>query len=144
MDHVAIMNPKLGIISEILSGDKTIESRWYKTKRSPWNEVNERDRVYFKYSGKPIEARAEVDKVLQLELNSDKIREIIREYGGRGKICLNDTDYESNFYDGRKYCILIFLKNPEKIDNFHINKNGYGMGSAWLCVEDVEKIRINL
>jgi len=39
MDHVAIMNKKWKLIDSIIVGQKTIESRWYKFKRDPWNEI---------------------------------------------------------------------------------------------------------
>ncbi|MEI7477466.1 MAG: hypothetical protein WCJ81_02865 [bacterium] len=40
MDHVAIMKKSRKLIPKIVSGEKTIESRWYQTKRAPWNTVH--------------------------------------------------------------------------------------------------------
>jgi hypothetical protein len=41
--------------------------------------------------------------------------------------------------------MLIFLKNPQKIESFEIDKRGFrgfGMMSAWITVEDIDKIKI--
>lgn len=51
MHHVAIMKPSWKLIPKILSGEKTIESRWYQTRRAPWNGIAAGDVVYFKDSG---------------------------------------------------------------------------------------------
>lgn len=114
MDHVAIMNPKLGYIEQILSGEKKIESRWYKYRREPWNKIKAGEKIYFKDAGKPVTAVAEVEEVEQFE------------------------DLEGE----KRYCILIHLKNPRRISPFNINKTGFGSASAWLCVESINSIRV--
>jgi len=135
------MNPKIGLIDKIISGMKKIESRWYKHKRAPWNKIAVGDIVYFKNSGKPVTASAEVERVMQFELDNENLREIIEKYGGDGGISLNDRNPNSDYYKGKKYCILVFIKNPRKITPFNIDKKGFGAGSAWLFVEDINKIK---
>ncbi len=141
MQHIAIMNAKLGLIPDILSSKKKIESRWYKNKRDPWNKINSCDIVYFKDSGKPITAMAEVERVEQYELNKEIVKKIVKKYGGEGKIFLNNKNSENEYYSRKKYCILIFLKNPKEIKPFKINKKGFGTGCAWICTENIEKIK---
>ena len=64
MDHVAIMNKSWGLIPKILSGSKTIESRWYKTKRTPWDKIAKGDTVYFKNSGEQVvEVRSDIHRI---------------------------------------------------------------------------------
>ena len=65
MDHVAIMRKSWGLTQKILTGEKKIESRWYKFKRAPWNQIRSGDTIYFKDSGEPVRIRAKVSKVLQ-------------------------------------------------------------------------------
>ena len=38
-------------------------------------------------------------------------------------------------------CMLVFLKNVEKIEPFEINKSGFGIMSAWISVESIPKIK---
>ena len=82
MEHLAIMRKSWGLTQKILSGEKKIESRWYLTKRDPWDKIKEGEVIYFKDSGEPVTIKAEVVRVLQFEnLNEKKIREILEKYG---------------------------------------------------------------
>jgi len=144
MDHIAILNKQWKLISKILSKEKTIETRWYLTRRDPWNKIMQGDTVYFKDSGEKVIAKAQVEKVLQYDHYSQKqLKEIIDKYGGKGQIYFEDSiEEEFDYVKDKKYGILIFLKNPESIKPFDINKQGFGNACAWLCVENIEKIKI--
>ncbi|MCK4670808.1 MAG: hypothetical protein KAT43_06405 [Nanoarchaeota archaeon] len=143
MDHVAYMKKAWGLIPKILSNEKRIESRWYKTKRDPWDNVNPGDRVYFKDSGKPVTVKAEVSKILQFaNLSEARIRMILEEYGKQ--IGTEDVEETVESYKEKKYCILIFLRNPKEVEPFEIDKTGYGSGTAWLCVSDIRTVRKDL
>ncbi|MFA5029280.1 MAG: hypothetical protein WC518_00835 [Patescibacteria group bacterium] len=141
MDHVAIMNKSWKLIPKILSGEKTIESRWYQTKRSPWGKIMAGQTVYFKNSGEPVIAKAIVSEAMQFEINSiDDARDIVSKYGQ--EICLVDNN-PARWRRLAKYCILIRLKNPERLATpFQIDKKGFGSGAAWIIVESIEKIKI--
>ena len=74
MDHLAIMNASWNLIPKILSGEKSVESRWYKTKRAPWDKIKSGETIYFKNSGGLVIAKATVANVLQFEdLTKEKI-----------------------------------------------------------------------
>lgn len=127
------------LIDKILSGSKSIESRWYSSRYAPWNRINPGEIVYFKDSGSPVTAKAEVSRVLQFSgLDSGKVKEILHLYSGR--IGIDNTPLFLERVKDKKYCILVFLKNARKISPFDIDKAGYGLMSAWVCVEDVKKI----
>ena len=134
MHHLAILSKKWKLLDLILNGQKTIESRWYQTKRTPWDNIKAGDVIFFKDSGEPVTARAEVSKVLQFELVNKSAEEIIKEYGKR--ICINSTKGLEN----KNYCILVFLKNPRRMPEFSINKKGYGLMSAWITVDNTQKL----
>ncbi|MEI6886981.1 MAG: hypothetical protein WCK31_01960 [bacterium] len=141
MNHVAIMAKKSGFIEKILNGTKTIESRWYKHRVKPWDSIEKGEKVYFKYQGSKVIASANVSKVLQFsDLTEYKSKEILNEYGAGIGLFLDD--YESWCKD-KNYCVLIFLENPLEISEpFQINKKGFGSASAWLSVDDIQKIRL--
>jgi hypothetical protein len=141
MDHVAIMNKSWHLIPKIVSGEKIIESRWYQTRRAPWNVISNGDIVYFKNSGELVTASAKVSKVLQFTLQSEKdAEEIVKKYGK--DICIVNPDPKT-WGKLPKYCILIFLKNAQYLDQpFQINKTGFGNSTAWLLVNDIKKIKI--
>ncbi len=141
MHHVAIMNKSWKLIPKIISGEKAIESRWYQTKRTPWNTAKAGDTIYFKNAGELIIAKAEIEKVIQYEIKDVKdIQKIIKQYG-KG-ICLVNTKPET-WGKLPKYCILLFLKNPSYFKKpFQINKKGFGIGAAWITVPNILQIEL--
>ncbi len=136
------MKKSWGLLEKILSGKKKIESRWYLSKRAPWDRIRAGEIIYFKNSGSPVSLKAEVEKVLQFEnLTQEKVREILDKWGGEGRICVRNYNESLKSNKDKKYCILIFLKNPQAVEPFEINKKGFGNMSAWICVGDVDIIR---
>ena len=143
MDHVAIMKKSWNLTKKILSKDKTIETRWYKNKYKPFNNIKEGETIYFKESGCLVTIKATVSKVEQFEnLNLNTTKEIIKKYAlkdlGTEIIPKKIEDYTSN----KKYCIVVHLQNPEKVEPFNINKKGFGAMSSWICVKNIEDIKI--
>lgn len=143
MEHLAIMRKSWGLTNKILNGQKKIESRWYSVKYKPWDYIQKGETVYFKDSGEPVKLKAEVSKVMQFaDLTPNRVKEILDEYGDddgleREKI----PEFFERFKD-KKYCMLIFLKNPQEIKPFKIDKTGFGAMSAWITFESISKIRV--
>ncbi len=134
------MNRKWKLIPKILDGSKTIESRWYVNKIKPWNSIKEDDNIYFKNSGEPITVFAKVSKVLQFDnLNKEKFQEIMEKYADG--IQLLTREY-NEYYQSKHYCILIFLKDVKKAEPFNVSKKGFGSACAWMCVDNIDSIRI--
>lgn len=142
MDHVAIMKKSWGLLPKILSGEKMIESRWYMNKCSPWNQINPGEAIYFKDSGEPVTIRAEVKKVIQFPvLTKEKIKKILDKYGQQDGLGIEDLPRFFERFKNKRYCMLIYLKNPRKIEPFDIDKKGFGIMSAWLVIKDINMIK---
>lgn len=138
MEHLAILSKERKLLAKILSGEKTIESRWYKFKRSPYNNIFAGETVYFKDSGCTVNAKAKVERALFFEnLDKSKIENILEEYGK--KICA-PLSFAPKLED-KNYCTLIFLKDVKKVKSFEINKTGFGNMCAWITCENVEKLK---
>lgn len=136
------MTPSWKLIPKILSGEKLIESRWYQTRRAPWNTIAIEDRIFFKDSGKSIIAQATVSRVWQFEIGSiQDAKKIVAEFGDR--ICIVNADVKS-WGKIPKYCVLIELSNPKSIPSFVINKKGFGTGVAWMSVESIASIKTDI
>ena len=141
MDHVAIMNKRQGLIDRILTGKKTIETRWYKNKSIPWDKIKVGDRIFFKDSGGSVRVAAKVNKIKQFEnLDLKMSQKIVDEYGDEGLIDIQNKNV-GEWAVGKKYAILIWLKDIKAVKTFSINKKGYGSASAWISVENVDTIR---
>jgi len=143
MVHIAIMNKSWGLIPKILSGEKTIETRWYRNKSKPWDSIKKGEIVYFKNAGEAVIAKAKVSLVEQYaDLDSTKTEKLLNDYKAKDLGTENIPDEIGKYIQGKKYAIIIHLKSPKSIKPFLVNKRGYGMMSAWICVEDLESIRI--
>lgn len=139
--HVAIMKKSWGLLPKILTGEKTIESRWYLNRSRPWGKIASGDTVYFKNSGDTVTIKAKVSRVLTFDnLSSNKVREILKKYAKEDGIENMEKYYE--MFKNKKYCILVFLQEPRKVKPFEINKAGFGAMSAWITVEDIGRVKV--
>lgn len=146
MHHIAIMKKSWGLLPKILAGEKTVESRWFKTKRIPWDKVKAGDTLWFKNAGEPVSLKVIITKVLQFSnLNNKRKDEIIKKYGESdlglsGPIPKEIADY----FENKNYCLLVFFKDVEAVKPFKINKKGFGAMTAWISIEDIVKIKKGL
>jgi ASC-1-like (ASCH) protein len=141
MIHLAIFKKEWGMVEKILAGKKSVESRWFRTKKAPWGRVKKGERVYLKNSGDDVCGVAEVKRVVQHEdLSRKTVQELLRKYYRRLGIGESDLEKFYDYYKNKRYCVLIFLKNPERINSFAINKSGFGLMSSWICFDDVNQI----
>ncbi len=136
MEHLAILKKKW--LEKILTGEKTIESRWYKQRRTPYQKIAKGDVIYLKETGKPVTAKATVQEVLFFDqLTEEKLRDIIQNYGKQVGMTF---DAIPQLVD-KSYCTLVFLKNVQKIPPFAIDKKGYGAQAAWITIEDIKNLK---
>ena len=141
MEHVAILDKKRKLLAKIISGEKTIESRWYKAKVTPWDRIKKGEIIYFKESGDPVSVRAKVAEVMQFYLPQTNVKELLEKYGK--EICFEEKDISklAKWCSERKYCILIRLKEVQQIEPFDIDKTGFGMMAAWMTIDKIEIIK---
>lgn len=74
-------------------------------------------------------------------MTNEKVGEILKEYG-KG-IGIENIAEANERCKNKKYCMLIFLKSPKKIEPFRINKKGFGMMIAWISVSKISDIKIS-
>ena len=142
MEHIAIMRKSWGLTQKILDGRKKIESRWYSARRKPWDDIKEGEAVYFKDSGEPARIKAEVDKVVQFaNLTPERVRKILDRYGNDDGLEKEEIPEFYERFKDKKYCMLIFLKNPREVEPFEIDKTGFGAMSAWITVDNISRIK---
>lgn len=143
MHHVAIFKKSWKLIDKILSGAKTIESRWSINKIPPWNSIKKGDLIFLKNSGDKVRAVVEVDLVLQFSnLDKDDVKELLK--NNYNKIGIDPEDFSSflSRFENKNNCILIYLKNARKIDPFKIKKEGFGNMASWLMVKDINSVKL--
>lgn len=142
MEHLAIMRKSWGLTGKILTGKKKIESRWYSMKYPPFDKIKKGDLVYFKDSGEPVTIKAEVSDVKQFSgLTPEKVKSILDEYSEPDGIENHEVKNYFKIFKNKKYCILVFLKNPISVKPFKVNKKGYGLMSSWICLKNIDDIK---
>ena len=139
MDHLAIMSKQLQLLPKILNGEKTVESRWYKTRRAPFNKIKVGDIVYFKDSGAPVTLKSLVKKIIQFNnLTEQRIYDLLHAH--EKELGVNADQYFISIKD-KKYGILIYLSNVEQVKPFQIDKKGFGNQSSWITIDNIKKIQ---
>jgi ASC-1-like (ASCH) protein len=142
--HVAIMRKSWGLTAKILSGEKTIESRWYKNRYKPWGQIAAGDIVYFKDSGEPVTIKTTVSKVLQLDgLTPKKVKKLLNKYAKADGLGMEKKKINRYYhlFKNKKYCLIIFLKKPQKIKPFDIDKTGFGAMASWLIIDKINNYK---
>lgn len=109
MKHLAIFQNDGA--EKILSGKKTIESRFSRAKIAPYGVISSGDLVYIKPSGGEIIGQFRVTKVITFDgLDSKDIQEIKEKYG-------KGLNVDENYWKGKENCkfaTLIFIGNSSR------------------------------
>jgi hypothetical protein len=141
MDHVVYLDANAKELELLLSGEKTMLIRGATGRKLPYGRVNPNDRLFFINNNAEglVRAAAKVESVL----NSDKLSEaesaqLVDRY--QEKLCL--TKKQSERWAGKRYLVLIEIRDAENLAAFRIDKSNYGNMDDWLVVEDIEKVKI--
>jgi ASC-1-like (ASCH) protein len=124
--HLIIL--KKPYLDTILSGKKTVESRFMKAKCSPFGKVEAGDKLFLKISSGPVCATAVVARVKNFEnLTPEKITAIKKQYNHL--ICGGDDYWQSKI---DSICgFLLLLKNVREISPLYIDKKDW---RAWVVL----------
>ena len=128
MQHIAIL--KQPFFDMVLSGEKTIESRWSMVKVAPYKKVSVGDKILLKETGKDVTATANVRKVQFYELTPEIVEDIRIKYGkqiGTDKF----EDWKSTLQ--KKYCTLIWLDEVTPVAPIKVKRSN---GAGWIVLKD--------
>jgi predicted transcriptional regulator len=112
--HLAIFTP--AVAQQILSGKKTIETRFSKHKIAPFGLVEVGDLVYIKISGASIIGQFWVQKVLSFQGLTQKDWELIKTHYGKD-LSLGSIEMDESFFKQKSDAIfgtLIFISRVER------------------------------
>ena len=128
-EHIAILSHK-SVLDKILSGEKTVESRFSRVKGVPFGQVSAGDTIYFKLSGGPVLGRARVASVEEHEnLNPRRIEELARQYARELAI---SVDFLARKLES-KFATLIFLEEVGPCDPWTYKQEGR---SGWIILPE--------
>ena len=136
------MKKQWGLVPKILNGEKTVESRWYKNKITPWDKIKPGDTIYFKDSGEKVSLKANVTGVEQYKIRSNEhAREIMEKYSLQDLGAVEIAETIKKYISNKNYAIFVHFDDVKKIEPFDIDKTGFGMQAAWLTIHSLEKIK---
>jgi hypothetical protein len=143
VDHVAIMKRQWELTDKILDGRKKAESRWMRSKKTPFGKVSPGDRVFLKDSGRKVRGMALVKDVRQFtDLNPLKVNSLLEKHHKELGMEKEDVPKFFRRFKDAKYCVMMKLEAAKRLRPFRIDKSGFGSMSAWITIKDIEEIRI--
>lgn len=124
--HLVIL--KRPYLDAILTGRKTIESRFMKTKCAPLGKIATGDRLFFKVSSGPVCATGRAGKVMDFEnLTPKRIERMKRTYNDR---IVGSEEYWAK-KRGCKFGVLVWFEEAKAIEPVWIDKKDW---RAWVVL----------
>jgi hypothetical protein len=140
MDHVVYLDYKAKELENLKNGKKSMIIRGAAGRKLPYGRVKQSDVLYFienKGDGL-VKGKAVVDDVFNSEkLTKEESVELVEKH--QDKLLLN-AGLKKRF-SGKRYLVLIKLKDFEEIPPFKIDRSEYGNMDDWLPVEDIDKVK---
>ena len=128
--HLVIL--KKHYLDAILKGDKTVESRFTRRRRSSFGQVRSGDKLFLKESSGPVCATATVAAVKNLQdLTPEQIIEIKQQYNHY--IIGSDEYWRSK--NNCRFGFLVWLEDVEPIEPVRIGKKDW---RGWVVLTEQE------
>lgn len=140
MDHVVYVDAKANEMEKLLSKEKNMIIRGAAGRKLPYKRVDIGDVLYFiNNNGEGlVKAKAVVSDVF----NSDKMtKEESIALVEKNQDKLQLTKKQVKRWAGKRYIVLIEVKEIKSIDAFGIDKSNYGNMDDWLPVEKIENVK---
>jgi ASC-1-like (ASCH) protein len=114
--HLAILVEPF--LSYLLTGRKTIESRFGKTRSAPYRQVGTGDVVFLKRTGGPVVGMLRVDRAEFIELNGDRNWSHVR--GFAEALCADETFWKDR--REKQYATLVHVGAVKEINPVAVAK----------------------
>jgi len=141
MDHVVYLDAKSNELENLLSSKKSMIIRGATGRKVPYGKVNMGDILYFINNNAEGEIRAKgmVASVFNSEkMTKDESMALVKK--NQDKLKLTAKQFQK--WAGKRYIVLIEIKNSKKIQHFQFNRDAFkNKMDDWLPVEDIEKVK---
>lgn len=140
MDHVVYVDAKARELEKLLAGEKSMIVRGAAGRKLPHGRVNAGDRLFFiRNNGDgQVRASALVSEVFHSEkLTEDQSGDLLK--ANQLKLAL--TPEQVKRWAGKRYLVLIEVKDIQAAKPFSIDRSQYGSMDDWLLVEQIENVK---
>ncbi|MFW6257342.1 MAG: hypothetical protein ACOC11_01035 [Prolixibacteraceae bacterium] len=141
MDHLVYLDHKAKELENLKSGKKSMIIRGAMGRKLPYGRVHKSDVLYFIENNGDglVKGKAAVEKVFNSKkLTKEQSVRIVAE--NQDKLVL-DKRLEKRFA-GKRYLVLVTVKDFEETETFKIDRSAYGNMDDWLPVEDIGNVKI--
>lgn len=140
MDHVVYLDYKAKELENLIQGKKSMIIRGATGRKMPYGRVFKDDVLYFienKGDGL-VKAKAVVEEVFNSEkLEKEESEKLVNQYQDR--LLLNTAMLKR--FAGKRYLVLITIKDFQELEYFKIDRSDYGNMDDWLLVEDIDSVK---
>ncbi|MFH1012898.1 MAG: hypothetical protein V1769_00120 [Thermoplasmatota archaeon] len=140
MDHIVYLDARSNELEQLLQGKKTMIIRGATGRKIPYGRIHVNDVLYFIRNNAEgtIKAKGVVSTVLQSEkMTEDESKTFVRNH----QDALQLTEKQFQRWAGKRYIVLITIKDVTEIDPFTIDKSDFSTMDDWLLVENIETVR---
>jgi hypothetical protein len=141
MDHIVYLDYKARELNNLISGTKTMIIRGAMGRKFPYGKLQKDEVLYFienKGDGL-VKAKAVIADVYNSEqLTKEESEKLIEKY--QNKLLLDKGMLKR--FSGKRYIVLITLKDFREIEAFKIDRSEYGNMDDWLPVGNIDKVRM--
>lgn len=141
MDHIVYLDYKANELNNLISGTKTMIIRGAMGRKFPYGKLQKDEVLYFienKGDGL-VKAKAVIADVYNSEqLTKEESEKLIEKY--QNKLLLDKGMLKR--FSGKRYIVLITLKDFREIEAFKIDRSEYGNMDDWLPVGNIDKVRM--
>ena len=141
MNHVVYLDAKANEMEKLLTSQKTMIIRGATGRKVPYGKVEMNDILYLINNNAEgeIKAVAEVTNVINSEkMDKEKSSEFVKKY--QDKLQLTENQFKR--WAGKRYLVLIEVKNVKEITPFQFNRDNFkNCMDDWLIFEKIEEIK---
>lgn len=141
MDHVVFLDAAVDELARLLSGKKTMILRGAAGRKMPHGRVNVGDFLYLMENDGSglVRVKTKVGSAFNSErMDQGESIALVEEHQDR----LQLTGKQLKRWAGKRYLVLIEIKELETLDPFPIDKSDYGNMDDWLPVGDINNVKI--
>ena len=140
MDHIVYMDYKAREFEKISSGEKTMLIRGAMGRKVPYGRVEKGDCLFLIENNASgiVKSKCIVSNVFNSEkLSAQESNDLILE----NQEFLKLTALQLKRWSGKRYIVLVAIKEYESIESFKIDKSEYSNMDDWLLIGKIERVK---
>lgn len=141
MDHIVYLDNKAKELDNLKSGEKTMIIRGAMGRKLPYGRIEEGHTLYFIENNGDglVKGKATVQNVFNSgQLSKEESYSLVDSFNDK---LMLDSGLRKRFR-GKRYLVLITLKDFEEVKPFRIDRSEYGNMDDWLPVGEIEKCKM--